>query len=202
MTTNPNTVNWGCFLVWFFGAFVAVVAAFAVFFGAMSGLGESMAIIPDLIASLIMTGCFGTVIGLTQWAILRRYLHRSWPWILATLIGFLIASPVLLSRSGGFGPYISLRASMIMATALGGALGVAQWLAIYRKVERSAWWIVISLVSWLLAGFVGMSLKTLSSQMGPILYWIGLFFAGTVLSVIGMKYLLKQTNSQAKLPAI
>jgi putative effector of murein hydrolase len=53
----------------------------------MSGLGESIGAIPDLVASLMMTGCFGTVIGFAQWAILRRHVLRSGVWIGFTFLG-------------------------------------------------------------------------------------------------------------------
>jgi hypothetical protein len=201
MTTERNTISWGCFLTWLFATLLGVVAGFTVFFGVMAGLGESMGVIPDFAASLILTGCLGSVIALAQWFILRRYVQRSAVWVALTLLGFLVASPVLLSMSGGFGPGITLRASIGMTAALGGALGVAQWIALYRKVRRSALWIGISLMSWILAGLVGSTLKTLSWQMGPILYWLGTLFVGAVLSAIGMMWLLKQDNPPAKIPA-
>jgi hypothetical protein len=194
MNTKRNTVSWGSFLGWLIATLFAVVVGFAVFFIVMSILGESIGVIPDLVASLLMAGCFGIVIGLAQWAILRRYVQRSAAWIGVTLLGFLISSPVLLSMGGGFGPYITLRASLIMAASLGGSLGVTQWFVMYKKVRRSALWIGISLISWILAGLIGVFLKTLSLEMGSILYWLGLFFTGTVLSVIGMLWLVKQPN--------
>jgi hypothetical protein len=201
MITKRNTVGWGCFLVWLFATLIAVVVGFAAFFLVMSALGESMGIVPDFAASLIMTGCFGTVIGIAQWSILRRYVQQSAVWVGVTLLGFLISSPVLLSISGGFGPYITSLASIRMTVVLGCALGVAQWFVLRKKVSRSALWIGISLISWIFAGLIGIALKTLSWQMGPILYWLGLFFAGTVLSVVGMMWLLKQTNPPAIIPA-
>jgi hypothetical protein len=123
-------------------------------------------------------------------------------WLGLTLLGFLISSPFLLSMSGGFGPYITFQASLGMTVILGCALGVTQWFALRKKVKRSAIWIGISLVSWVLAGLTGMVLKALDWQMGPILYWLGMFFAGVVLTVLGMMWLLKQTNHPADVPAV
>src|SRR5512143_1645253 len=94
----------GCLIAWIVGTLVAGILGFAVFFGVMSALGARGAI-PALAASFVMTICFGLVIALAEWAILRRYFRGSGLWIAATLLGFLIASPVLLSQSGGFGPY-------------------------------------------------------------------------------------------------
>jgi len=201
MTTKRNSVSWGWFIIWLLGTLFGVVVGFFVFFLVMSGLGESgPGPIPVFAASLIMTGCFGTVVGFAQWLILRRYVQRSAVWIGVTLLGFLISSPVLLSMSGGFGPYITSPTSIRMTVVLGCALGVAQWFAIGKKVSRSALWIGISLISWTVAGLIGMALKTLSWQMGPILYWLGLFFFGTVFSAVGMMWLLKQKNPPAMTP--
>ena len=88
-----------------------------------------------------------------------------------------------------------------MTVVLGCALGVAQWFVLRKKVRRSALWIGISLISWILAGLIGSALKRLSWDMGPILYWLGLFFTGMVLSVVGMMWLLKQINPPANIPA-
>lgn len=203
MTIKGNALSWSYFILWLLGTLVGVVVGFFVFFLVMSGLGErGPGPIPVFAASLIMTGCFGTVIGFAQWLILRRYVQRSTVvWIGVTLLGFLISSPVLLSESGGFGPYITSLASFRMTVVLGCALGVAQWFALPKKISRSALWVGINPISWVIAGFVGMALKTLNWQMGPILYWLGLFFIGTALSGVGMMWLLRQKNSPADMPA-
>jgi hypothetical protein len=99
--------------------------------------------------------------------------------------------------SGGFGPYITSQASLGMTVVLGSALGVAQWFAIRKKVGKHARWIGVSLISWLIAGWTGMALKTLSWEMGPILYWLGLFFVGTVISAMGMIWLFKEKDPAA-----
>ena len=201
MNAKRNTVGWGFFLIWALATLVGIVVAFFVFFVAMAALGESIGIIPMPVASLIMTGCFGFVIGLAQWSILRSHVPQPAIWIGITLLGFLISSPALLSWSGGFGPYITSRASLGMAAALGSSLGITQWLVLRNKVARAALWIGISLISWIVAGLIGLALKSLSWEMGPILYWLGLFFAGTVLSAIGMVWLFRKSTPPANMQA-
>ena len=201
MNTRRNTVGWGFFLIWALATLFGVVVGFLVFFIAMSVLGESSKSIPEFAAVSLLTFSFGTVIGVAQWSVLRRYVQRSAIWIAVTLLGFLISSPVLLSMSGGFGPYITSLASLRMSAALGAALGIAQWFAFRKKVNRAALWIGISLIGWVVAGLFGMALKTLSWEMGPILYWLGLFFFGTVLSAVGMMWLLNHPTASANLLA-
>ncbi len=203
MNTSSNKVRWGFFLGWALATLVCVVAGFFVFFIAESALGESSASIPKFVAVslsfLLFTCSFGTVIGVAQWSVLRRYVQGSALWIGATLLGFLISSPVLLIPGGGFGPIITSQASLRTTAALGSALGVVQWLILRNKANRAALWVGISLISWVVAGWIGMALKALSWQMGPILYWLGLFFFGTALSSAGMIWLLKQDSPPADL---
>ncbi len=197
MTSKQGVLSWGCLAAWLFGTLLAVVAGFTVFFVVMSSLGESLGTIPDLAASLLLTVCLGIVIGLAQWSILRNYLPRSALWIALTLLGFLVASPVLISMSNGFGPSLPPLSSLLMAAALGAALGIAQWIVLRTKVKQSLLWIVISLISWILAGAAGLFLRTLSWELGPILHWLGLFFVGTVLSGLGMLWLFRAARPPA-----
>ena len=191
MNAKRNTFSWGYFLLWLIGAFIGVVVGFTVFFVVMSLLGSFSGPIPVFAASLIMTGCFGTIIGLAQWSILRLFVQRSAVWIGFTLLGFLISSPVILSQSGGFGPVITSIGNFNMTVTLGSVLGLVQWFSIHRKVSWSTLWVGISLVCWVIAGWIGIALSTLSWESGPIFYWLGMFFAALLLSVFGMMLLFK-----------
>ncbi len=192
MKTKRKAIDWWFWPILVIGTLIGSVIAFFVFFLAMSFVGESGGRIPDLVASLILTICFGSVIGIAQWFVLRRYVPRTAIWIGATSVGFLICSPIIFFLSGGFGPYLTPRASLIMTFVLGGVMGIMQWFTIYKKVKQSALWIGISLVSWIVAGLIGMALKFFSWQMAPVLYWPGLLFFGTVLSAAGLMWLLKR----------
>lgn len=194
MTTNRDSISWGFFLMWLFTTLIAFAIGLVIFFVIMSVLGESIGVIPNFVASLMMAICFGSIIGFTQWVILRRNVPISATWIGITFLGFLLCSPVLLSMSGGFGPYITPLNSLGMTATLGGILGIAQWFTINKKIRQSTLWIGICLIAWILAGLTGIVLKSLSWQMGPMLYWLGLFLIGTVLSVVGMMWLHKQTR--------
>ncbi len=191
MDTANRKIRWGFFLTWALATLFGIVVGFAVFFIVMSALGESGALpanssISNSLASLIFTCCFGTVIGLAQGSVLRRFGHKSGIWILATLLGFLVSAPVLLRQSGWFGPVITSIGILRMTAALGIVLGIVQWFILSKKVDRAVLWIGVSLISWVLAGLAGMGLMTLSWEWGPILYWLGMFFIGTLLTAVGM----------------
>ena len=193
MNTNRVALNWGLVIIWVIAALFGVVVGFIVFFIAMSIAGESLGSIPVALSSLVVAVCFGTVIGLAQGAVLRRYGYRSAAWFGATLLGILIASPGILRLGGNFGPVI--RNSLELAATLGTALGIVQGLTLRKKAVQSVLWIGISIVSWVIAGWIGKLLIPLSYEWGPILFWIGLFFSGTILSSAGLMWLLKRTIS-------
>jgi FtsH-binding integral membrane protein len=197
MNTNRVALNWGLVIIWVIAALFGVVVGFIVFFIAMSIAGESLGSIPVVWSSLVMAGCFGTVIGLAQGAVLRRCGYRSAAWFGATLLGILIASPGILRLGGNFGPVI--RNSLGLAATLGTALGIVQGLTLRKKAVQSVLWIGISIVSWVIAGWIGKILIPLSYEWGPILFWIGLFFSGTVLSSAGLMWLLKDAGLPAEI---
>jgi hypothetical protein len=186
MGTQSKVVSWGYLIGWSVLVCIGVVASFFVFFIAMSVLGGGGRSIPGLATSLAISVCFGTVTGVAQWSILRRYVQRSEVWIWITLLGFLVCSPIVISYGGGFGPVITYGHVFHMTIGMGAILGILQWLAISKKVKWSSVWVGVSFASWFLAGLVGTGLMALSLQTGPVLFWIGLFFAGIVLSVAGM----------------
>jgi hypothetical protein len=191
MNTNRAAFNRGFVIMWMIAALFGVILGFFVFFITMSIAGESLGSIPVALSSLLMACCFGTVIGLVQGAVLRRYGHRSALWFGATVIGVLIASPGVLSLGGNFGPVI--RNSLGVASLLGAALGILQAITLRKNSTQAALWIGISIASWLAAGWIGRILISLSYDWGPILFWIGLLFTGTVFSSAGLIWLLNHT---------
>jgi hypothetical protein len=202
MNEKPNTISWGYFISWLILAFIGVIVSFFVFFIVMSVLGSGSSAVPSLAAILIIPVCFGSVVSLAQWFILRQYAHQSTAWIWVTLLGFLVCSPIIISDSGFFSPVVTYYLIFYMTISMGAILGVLQWIAISRKVKWSSVWVGVSLVSWFLAGLIGMGLKTLSLYSGPILFWIGFFLAGITLSALGMIWLFHLKVEPASSDAI
>lgn len=206
MSLKPMKAGWCFFLVWTIATFFGVLVGFLVFFIGESFLGESSgplannSFVSVSLGLLIFVITFGLVTGIAQWFVLRRYVPRTAFWICATLLGFLISSPALLNTGGGFGPYIAPSASLIMTTAFGGALGIMQYLVIRKQANKPALWIGISLSSWVIAGVIGIALRIQSYQMGPIYYWLGVFFFGIVFTAVGMALWLKQPGVPPNLP--
>ena len=66
-------------------------------------------------------------------------------WVFFTLIGFLVS---LMFVEVDVKPYVGA-----MSGAMGGAVvGLAQWLVLRNRIFQSRWWVVVSIVAWLLIG--------------------------------------------------
>jgi hypothetical protein len=101
----------------------------------------------------------GTVIGFTQWTILRRYIRHSRRWILATVIGGLLAwftgltiSVVMaFAFAGATGSYVNIafiKGLILLGMGIGGMLGFCQWLVIRNQVRYGIWWIFANAIAW------------------------------------------------------
>lgn len=114
--------------------------------------------------SFIVQGVMrGILVGFSQWVILRKYLNKSWWWIIVTAGSYSVGWPIaqnvhlalmsaaldsnsnLPSQSGsGFLPTDPTALGFIV---VGGiwlwlAVGMGQWLVLRTQVQKSSWWIV------------------------------------------------------------
>ena len=87
-----------------------------------------------------------------QYILLRLYLPKMGWWILASALGWLLALAVLALSLPGLGPNNTSSWGMaLIFTALGGALGLGQWVFLRRRILHAAWWIFASALGWGLA---------------------------------------------------
>ncbi len=111
--------------------------------GAGSPSGPIAVVLPSLGWVLI-----GVSFGLGQWWVLRREFEGAGWWVLVTLVAYPLGS--LLP---GVLPVIDapFRGGLMMMFSFGLALGVLQWLVLRVHVHQAGWWILISILGWLLA---------------------------------------------------
>lgn len=66
-------------------------------------------------------------------------------WVFFTVVGFLVS---LIFVEVGVKPHVGA-----LSGALGGGvMGLAQWLVLRNRIFRARWWVVVSIVVWLLIG--------------------------------------------------
>jgi hypothetical protein len=140
----------------------------------------------------------GTFVGLMQYLVLRRFLHSSIWWILASTFGWtwiaFAATSLAYTAQFGFvmrsdGSFTesiitdripTLATNSLWLVLAGILLGLLQWLVIWNGKsdklphQRSFWWIVVNVV---LVAFMAIAIMTIFRGNGS-LYGILLFFSG------------------------
>jgi hypothetical protein len=101
----------------------------------------------------------GLIIGVAQWYVLQDKIRESGWWVLATASSG-IGGGFAFSMLGQTG---FTMIGIIFANVMGGLFaGIAQWLILQRQVHGAGYWVVISIVAWVLGGTVG-NIFTISS---------------------------------------
>jgi len=175
MITNIRKPSWHFYLKWVALSSVSIPIAFAISWALLSLLTEGVGhtiqvggqprIAEDFLLPYILYPALGLVTGSLQYLLLRRHLPRIGWWIAATTVGWslgLIASRVLTRTLGNTLTVNPIWFETLMTTLSGGALGLAQWLVLQKRVRHAAWWILANVLSW---GVVGWGAATLSNQM-------------------------------------
>jgi hypothetical protein len=107
----------------------------------------------------------GMILGFAQWLVLRRYIHHSTRWIIATVVGGLLAWFTGLTITGlmalvyaGVSDETKIlgffKGLFLLGAGLGTVLGFCQWLVIKNQIRRSIWWIVANAAAWSLGLFI------------------------------------------------
>lgn len=150
------------------GAFAAIeIIGLAVFrLDLLYGLPGGLAL---LVILLFAGGAHGAVMGLGQAMLLRRRIHAPMaPWVLASALGAGLACALggvanLVSQEP-WDPSERTTAIFLGGMALGGVLGLAQWLVLKRQVADSTAWIPANSLAWIAA--MGLGVRALDA-LGP-----------------------------------
>ena len=115
----------------------------------------------------------GAVVGTAQWIVLRKRVHQSGWWVLASAAGWAVGAVALSTAL-----YVDEALAMVVGmVSTGAAAGIAQWIGLRKQFHRSGWWMLASTVAWIVAVAVAWS-----SEMGLVVgYVAGAILAGFVL---------------------
>lgn len=116
----------------------------------------------SIIGPMFYSAVIGTITGLAQWALLRRWFQTARWWVLVTagclmagsytffFVGNIVQRAFVPFPSGFLtGPYVPPPfVSVIAASGPGAILGVGQWLVLRRQMRRFGWWIVANIIAW------------------------------------------------------
>src|SRR5437899_4716156 len=137
----------------------------------------------------------GFPVGLFQWMVLRRYVPRSEPWIVATTLGFFAAwcvAAILLAIALTVAKGAGNTAFFLALGAATPIIGLAQ-----RRVIRTRFWVLASMVGWTIfvavLTFGNHSLPTVSGLSAKLVSAI----AGYAMTSIDGAALLGRTLAKA-----
>ena len=119
----------------------------------------------------------GGFVGLCQWIILRRRVSRINGWIGLTVAGWVIGWTITLWGTGfteqlfsalpigwATGPIEPGAPNLILSTAAlvvaGAVAGLGQWLLLRQNVKRAGWWILATVMGWVIAAGAGVGVIT------------------------------------------
>ena len=196
MNTNQNDVGKGLWLQWVLASFLGfavdgIVGGFAMF----AFQGEFW------ILGLALFGpIFGVVGGIVQWFVLRRYVARSGGWVLATAVGYTLAT-VAAALIFSF-PYSDPAVAGMVAfgTVAGVAGGILQWLVLRQQVARAGWWVLASILGLVVGMGIGGPVARSLGQAGRVIeptIVFGFLFGVGVGGIPGavLVWLLRQSKS-------
>jgi hypothetical protein len=95
-----------------------------------------------VVFSLVLSQA-GSIAGMLQWPVLKRYVPGGAWWALAGGAGSLVAVNVSRLIGGGEPLHHGVE---------GAAIGLLQWLVVRREVGSALWWVPISAIAWLIGG--------------------------------------------------
>lgn len=184
--------SWGLWERWVFAISIAQIITL----GIMGIASIAVSHIGYIQGTYTLIGTLeGMILGFAQWLVLRRYIHHSTRWIIATVIGGLFAwftgltITVLMTlvyagvsdenKILGF-----FKGLFLLGGGLGTVLGFCQWLVIKNQIRRSMWWIVANAVAWSLGLFIaylGAGMVEESFSLRTVLFTV---VTGTAMGVV------------------
>jgi Tol biopolymer transport system component/streptogramin lyase len=129
---------------------------------------------------VLLTIVGGSLLGLVQWLVLRRWIKRAGWWIAASIATWLLCGfSLFIPRDSG------IIAHLVIGAIIGGLAGLPQWLVLNFSTRKAAWWILATAIGWALFTTIGLALVNVldiaviaagaaiaSSMTGIALVWL------------------------------
>jgi hypothetical protein len=159
MEAKPSQVGWSFWLYWVLFSAAGIILGFLIGFALASiitGDNIEIGVLRGIFGYSMLGAGLGSMVGLMQRIVLRRYVSRSGWWVLASTAGFAVAfgggyvvAVVALGYSDEGLGNLDMLLGYTVVVAIGGAVtGILQWWVLRGKVSRAGWWVVASTVGW------------------------------------------------------
>jgi hypothetical protein len=160
--SRAHSPDWRFWLTWIVASTAAILLAFGMLY-ALVFLAK--AVVPgvneDRLLGPLIFPVLATVLGASQWLVLRRRIPRSGWWVLATgagmLIGIALGVAVLqaIGRSTGQPRWWEYWPDLLLLYAVVGlSLALAQLPVLWRHITNPALWLLAGTVGWIALGLI------------------------------------------------
>jgi hypothetical protein len=154
---------------------------------------------PNLYGILLLAGVLqGSILGLAQWLVLRRYIRNVGGWLIATIVGALLAwgvgslVDVLMTLFIALSPKVAgaktialLEGVFLLGAGVGTIIGFTQWIVLERHIRQSFLWIFANTFAWafgLVIAFISVGMTQLNRfSRETIIAWIA---TGTAMGIV------------------
>ena len=130
--------------------------------------------------------------GLFQYLLLRLYLPKMSGWILATLAGcFLAMISFGLMQTISDGAILTIWNGALGFAAIGGMIGLSQWVFLRWRIPKAGWWVLASMLGWGLAILGSLTPVRNGSALAQLLTFI---LSPAIVACFAWWYLLNPNN--------
>jgi hypothetical protein len=137
-------------LSWF--AYILVIGVVTRWIGHTIQVNGQTRITEDYLFFYIFLPMLGLMSGILQYSLLRLYVPKMGGRILATMAGWLLVFAVMGLLTQVFEePFLLLWNGVLAFAAIGGLIGLSQWVFLRRRIPKAGWWILASMLGWGLA---------------------------------------------------
>ena len=148
----------------------------------------------------------GGGVGVAQWLVLREQVARAGWWVVASIVGGVVGGGVsvglILGAFVGAGEVMGNVVAVILGWVLVGVgMGVAQWLVLRGRVARAGWWVVASVMGWIvgrIAAWFGVGIVAVDVILGQVAGQVAYGVVYGAITGIVLVQLLHQRAGDAK----
>lgn len=99
----------------------------------------------DVVAGYLGVVTGGTLVGVLQWLVVRRYVTRAHRWVLVSM-GAIAVVGVVIFGVGVVDPELGWISGVSL---FGTMVGVLQWVVLREQIPRAGWWVLASTTGWI-----------------------------------------------------
>ncbi len=147
----------------------------------------------------------GTGVGVAQWLVLKERVARAGWWLVASAVGGVVGGVtsvgLILGAYMGAGQIMGDVVAVILGWVLVGVgIGVAQWVVLRGHVARAGWWVLASVMGWIvgrIAAWFGVGLVAVDVIVGQLMGQVAYSVVYGLITGIVLVQLLRQRKGEA-----